>query len=699
MSVSEKKRVGAPRKEGRLTGLKLRAISISLRWSIDKLINHIFKRCLLKVDYTELPGYVKKKNSEYPKSGPEYLIKFPEIEDVINTWVGTEEIYNRVLSGKKNLTQKLRGVPKYAQLPIAKYVANFLDNPELEDDFINDEIGLDAFRKKVEWSLRNNDGGKKAKFNSPEDEELFKTINSYLIRKVEEIKSQESQKAFRDIEATEIRLNDLKQMEDDTVQEDGENNRTIDSVSAFITKHNRLIILGDPAAGKSTCLEREFIRYAESFDNISAMPIFISLLSFEMKTDFNNLFETIAEETGISKEDLSTILKDKKTLLLLDGLNECPARLQVYLKREINDFIRRYPHVGIVISGRAAKQGIDRTEEWMSKYNFNACQINPLDDQKQFELLEAYVGNEKAKSIIEQINSQPGEQTITNSPLIIYILSKLSQGGRGIPKGRAELYREYIGLWYHDHETRGDRHPEMERLGKIKQKLGYIALEMKLKDRSTEVDISELRGKSFYTKLSEIEYEPEEFLEDVGQGFPFKYNKTKGRFSFQHETFQDYLISEYIVMNQIVLDEIIGRKQPTQEWDMILVLAYELMEDPPMDFLEKALNIDWRIAIFFIAKKIGKENLFEYLEGHHGKIKSMREYDSYCDTVARILAKRGWRKQRIFWYKNRGVPMAFDYLLYLDPNVEKDAIWLGNAYASLKYVSDYENWQVKNWND
>jgi len=189
-----------------------------------------------------------------------------------------------------------------------------------------------------------------------------------------------------------------------------------------------LLILGEPGSGKTTTLlelAANLINRAES-DAKERVPIVLNLSSWRKQQP---LAEWIAlemsEKYRVPLRVGRNWLRQGYLVPLLDGLDEVRTALQPDCVAAINDFIDVNEPAGVVVCCRLMEY------QWLPKrlkLNGAIC-IEPLSSEEVSDYL--LKGGSKLSALREAVDADPVLQELTQTPLMLSIMSLACQGAEG----------------------------------------------------------------------------------------------------------------------------------------------------------------------------------------------------------------------------------------------------------------------------
>ncbi|MEA3643048.1 MAG: NACHT domain-containing protein [Lamprobacter sp.] len=345
------------------------------------------------------------------------------------------------------------------------------------------------------------------------------------------------------------------------------------SVFDLLAQETRAILLGEPGAGKSTCLLRLALHHAEAYHDGATVALFVPL---RLYTD-DGLKALIARRCHQSWPITEALIQAGRLELLLDAVNECPRHLQERCCQDIKALLDTYTDLPVLITARNLS--------YRCELRLPTFIVRPLDAEQQQRFLTAYLRGDAARAgaLLEQIQNQPGGTLIASSPYLLRTVVAVSRRQGELPQGRALLYRRFFEVWYEREESKEFETGTRLRwsFSRTLEALTNLALAARQIGR-VEMD----RTWAERTLHPLLAHDTAPFLERVAQGLLFQFDVEQNSLSFSHESIQEYLAAEALIRQPNALADVPG--DDSSNWQMPLAYAFELSPDLPALLIEEA---------------------------------------------------------------------------------------------------------------
>ena len=392
---------------------------------------------------------------------------------------------------------------------------------------------------------------------------------------------------------------------------------SIETVPALeaVTKHQKLMLLGKPGAGKTTFLQHLALECIQGNFKADCIPVVIFLRTFVVQAkesqDFSLLgyLERFWGNYHLSSEQIITLLQQGKVLILLDGLDEIPLEYERDIFQQIQQFSQLYYQNSFVITCRLARQ----------QYRFNGFTYVELADfnPTQVEIFakrwfmatarDAQTGQTKAQQFLEQLQDKNNQaiRELVSTPILLNLICSVFQERLSFPDKRARLYQEGLDILL----VRWDRSRGIER----DRAYDNLTLSDKIKLLSQIAAVNFWQGNYFFeteqilqiiasylANLSNAPSDPETLRLDskailraieVQHGLLIE--RARGIYSFSHLTFQEYLTARKIVSspNSEELNhalEQLASQITNPQWHEVILLTASMLENT--DYLMQQLK-------------------------------------------------------------------------------------------------------------
>ncbi|MFN9660140.1 MAG: NACHT domain-containing protein, partial [Cyanobacteriota bacterium] len=354
----------------------------------------------------------------------------------------------------------------------------------------------------------------------------------------------------------------------------------------------RLVILGDPGAGKTTMLRWLATAYLlrhiadPALDQIpdvqtlppqAWIPVLIRCRDIGPKDlcrSFTDVLSIHLSKTELLPDDakiMGAIILDRiakgEILLLVDGLDEITDRQdRIMFCEELERMAARYPEAPILVTSRIVGY---RDMPYRMRTGFEHGVISDLqaEDKDQFarrwvEVTESYQTrldrDRSARELIDALHSTVRIERLTGNPMLLTTLALVKRKVGKLPTRRNKLYAEAITVLLNWNPRVYDRIEDDEAL----PQLAYLAHEMCRRgvQRLTEDDVLDLLDqiRNDYPNIRPVgRRNSQEFLKRIEErssllmrsGHVWRPNNPheKTVWEFRHLTFQEYLAARALL--------------------------------------------------------------------------------------------------------------------------------------------------------
>ena len=267
------------------------------------------------------------------------------------------------------------------------------------------------------------------------------------------------------IRVNKIRRKDLGEKTKETTESD---QNILDEADLFgaIHKTQSFLLLGDPGAGKTTCLQE----LAEELANVGGRtPVFLPLNRYEGNL-LRDLGEALCGETDIlSEQEVEDLLSSGALTVILDGVNEVQSQtLQPELIKQINALTSPEAPTARshwVVSSRRYDYDYVPQLVHLDKHTW---ELLPLTSDLIYDFLRKSLGEKEGKAAYASLGSSMRE--VCSNPLLLNMLLYVRNERGTLSANRGTLYHQFIDLLLH----RGERLPNYQRnLVDLSKLIGY----------------------------------------------------------------------------------------------------------------------------------------------------------------------------------------------------------------------------------
>jgi formylglycine-generating enzyme required for sulfatase activity/class 3 adenylate cyclase len=406
-------------------------------------------------------------------------------------------------------------------------------------------------------------------------------------------------------------------------------------VVAAISRHRKVVIFGDPGAGKSTlmnflalCLAGEGLghrevnakRLGKVWTLPRLLPVRILLRDYaarglpekglwEFFTDELAAVETEDGDLSLCLPEIEAALRRREgAILLLDGIDEVPEanRRRVDLKRAIERFARDFEHCRIVVTSRPYAY----TD---AEARLNGFDVRTLVDFAPEQIVAfidrwyAHVGEKDralgrvnadryAAQLRRVVETHPRVAELARRPLLLTLMASLhrwSEGGT-LPDKRQKLYEEsvelLIDLWQRE-KTRFDQQGRpidrrqydvftelgirQEKLREALNRLAFVAhRDQPALTGTHDITTEQLAGELFAASDDKGKAGTQGAIDYVTDRAGLLIERVQGKiYTFPHRTFQEYLAACHLAGPDFPHELAERLRGDDQRWREVALLA------------------------------------------------------------------------------------------------------------------------------
>ena len=362
--------------------------------------------------------------------------------------------------------------------------------------------------------------------------------------------------------------------------------RMSEPVSALelLQKHDGLIILGDPGAGKTTFIKILALRLALGQGGElglgERLPVLLPLSAYANALSARDVpldefiaqyFHDIGADVPMTQM-LAAALDAGAALVLLDGLDEVKdLALRHTVVERVTDFYtfrRRKGNKFVLTSRVVGYRSVRPTAEGLAE-----CTLVDFDDDEITAFVERWTAAlerqaqgdtataaadaaRERRDLLDAIQRNPSVRRLAANPLLLTILALMKRQGVTLPERRVELYDQYLktllSTW---NRARGLGRAPSHDLDVVQTMRVLAPLALWMHEVNPGVGLvkrEDLRRKLEAIYAERGEADPEEaarvLLEDVREYAGLLLERGPGEYGFIHLTFEEYLAAVAVAL-------------------------------------------------------------------------------------------------------------------------------------------------------
>ena len=371
-------------------------------------------------------------------------------------------------------------------------------------------------------------------------------------------------------------------------------------IHEFLTQSNRLLVLGDPGAGKSTISQKLAHDVASSSlpSALGGVPFFVTLRDYARhpRTSIVEYIETRCAKHYSTPAPLNAVeylLLNGRSIVIFDGLDEL---LETSQRREIvqvvEGFASRYPTTQILVTSRK----VGYSDAPLNPTLFPKAELQEFDYEQitkyatnWFRLDESLSEHRNRTSLtIPFMRDSQLVSDLRSNPLMLSLICGLYATDGYIPRNRPDVYERCALLLFERWDRERDINPNLKFDAHIKMAMRSLALYMYTNKGQNGLPRRDLvRYMTRY--LFEKRFDNENDAEDAANGF---IDFCRGRawvltdvgpevYGFTHQTFLEYFAASQLVRLFPSASELYAQFRQrimAREWDVVAQLSVQILD-------------------------------------------------------------------------------------------------------------------------
>jgi predicted NACHT family NTPase len=361
-----------------------------------------------------------------------------------------------------------------------------------------------------------------------------------------------------------------------------------------VERHEKLMILGKPGAGKTAFLKWLAVQCSEGKFHQNRVPFFITLKKFAETEGKPNLLVFIAkqlnDEYEIDKADVvaAKILRAGRAIFLLDGLDEVQAQDRDRVLNIIQDasVSEIFSHNQFVMTCRIA------AEEYAFD-QFAKVEVADFNDKQIAQFAKKWFQHEdpiKEIKFVRQLKANLQLQELATNPLLLTLLCLSFESTNIFPNNRSKLYKEGTRLllkkWDKNRNIRREevcnQLPPNWKEDLLSQ-VAYTAFERS--EYFFEQEFVEYQIQEYIRNLPNTSIEPaalkidsEEVLKSIEAQHGLLVKQAMEIYSFSHLTFQEYFTARWFKEKADGDFGALIRHVTDKKWREVFLLTVEMLQ-------------------------------------------------------------------------------------------------------------------------
>ena len=377
------------------------------------------------------------------------------------------------------------------------------------------------------------------------------------------------------------------------------------SASQTVLSFERVVVLGDPGAGK-TSLSAKLAHDVASGQDLKYTPIIVLLRDYGQRDTLRStsLVQFIEKTSDLDyscpapANAVGSLLESGRLLVIFDGLDELlDTAARVEVTKRVDAFASRYPAAHIVVTSR--RQGY--REAPLDQNLFEHLRIAPFDNHQVERYARTWFDRSCASGFLDGDPSKLAKAFLEESasvgdlrdnPLMLALLCNLYRNERYLPANRADVYEKCSVLLFEKWDKSRNIVFDLPIDAAMRPALQRIAWQIFTGELSSSGATSyELQAllreflSDYFESAAEAKRAAETFARFfTGRAWVFSEVGTKREgerlLAFTHRTFLEYFAAMELVSRAAGPDDLVSELQghiEFAEWEVVAQLAVQVM--------------------------------------------------------------------------------------------------------------------------
>jgi NACHT domain len=373
------------------------------------------------------------------------------------------------------------------------------------------------------------------------------------------------------------------------------------SIERLAEPGQRLVILGDPGAGKSTLATK--LAFDIAARDPAQVPFLVVLrdLSDALKRGRRRLVDHLVAvgrdpyNVDLDPDTVEYLLLNGRAVVILDGIDELTdVALRQRVVRLTEAFATLYPLVPMVVTSRR----IGYTDAPLKPSLFRTCQITSFDEDRVGDYAEKWFGLDSGVPPADRdrlrrsfVRESESINDLRSNPMLLSLLCSMYSTEQYLPRNRAQVY-ERCALMVFDRwdSVRGIRLP-MQFHGHVRGAVQELARHMFVQGRASELPRRQvLRVLTVYLCTRGFDDDEADRLAEMFLDFcagrtwvlvEVGATEVEPLYGFAHRTFLEYFAAEHLVRHHPAPEDlwaVLEKHLGESEWEVVAQLALQLLD-------------------------------------------------------------------------------------------------------------------------